>query len=268
MAQVAFMAPGLAASTHRCVQAALRRAGHEPAREQADLVVATWFAKPPELPQGTPAVRWWVGSDVLALRAGHTEPHSRDERLNWCGAPWLQQELAADGVAARVMPILPVWEPEPLPLAPEPVVLAYCPQGREQLYRWKALVAVAGRCPPIRFKVFRRDGPPPLPNLICVPGFVDHDTMRAAYAQARAVLRLVEHDGMSLSILEALGFGRHAVWSYPYPACHQAETVDEAARALRLAVAAPLNHAGVAAMRTLRLAADARLALYVQEALE
>jgi len=267
MAKVTFVAPGLAASTHRCVHAALRRAGHAATREQGELLVATWFDRPPGLAADTPTVRWWVGSDVLALQAGRTRPHRRDERLNWCGSPWLQHELAAEGVPARVMPILPVWEPQPLPLARDPAVLAYCPQGRERLYRWKALVAVAGRCPGIQFKVFRRDGPPPLPNLTCVPGFVDHDTLHTAYAAARAVLRLVEHDGMSLSILEALGFGRHAVWSYPYAACRQAESVDEAARAVRLAVAADVNDAGVAAMRSLRLAADAKLDLYVQEAL-
>ena len=287
MATVAFVAPGLATSTHRCVHAMVRRAGHEPVHDRPDLVIATWFDQSPpptghephdgekgtvpwkrggQSPSPT-VVRWWVGSDVLALQAGRTRPHSADERLNWAGSGLLVRELRALGVGARELPIVPHWEPEALPRAREPVVLLYCPQGREKLYRWKHLVAVAGRCPHVRFKVFRRTGPSPLPNLACVPGFAGREEMLEAYREARAVLRLVEHDGMSLSILEALGFGRHAVWTYPYPACHQAHTVGEAVAAVRRAVEADVNTAGVAAMETLRRAADAKLARYVEEAL-
>ena len=267
MARISFIAPGLAASTHQCVGAALRRAGHEPAWERPDLCIANWFGGTLELPDDVPAVRWWVGSDVLALQAGRTRPHCRDERLNWAGSDWLARELRAEGVAARVLPIVPDWAPEPLPRAGEPTVLLYCPQGRERLYRWGELLAVAERCRDIRFEVFRRSEPSPLANLTCVPGFVGRGEMRAAYGRARAVLRLVEHDGMSLSVLEALGFGRHVVWSYPYVACRQAGSVEEAVRAVRQSVVADANTAGAAAMASLRRAADARLDQYVRKAL-
>jgi len=265
MANVAFIAPGLAASTHQCVHAMLANARqHIATPDHADLAVANWFDGPPPC---NATVRWWVGSDVLALDRGRTRPHSTDERLNWAVSHPLVRELHALGVAARELPIVPHWEPEPLPRAADPLVLLYCPQGRESLYRWPDLVAVARRCPHVRFKVFRRPGPSPLPNLTCVPGFVGREAMLDAYRHARAVLRLVEHDGTSLSILEALGFGRHAIWSYPYPACTHATTVDEAVAAVHQAVEADLNTAGVAAMETLRRAAHARLAHYVEDAL-
>jgi len=263
MAKVSFVAPGLAECLHIHVRAMLGRAGHEVvAPADADLVIANWFG-------GTLSaidVRWWVGSDVLSLQRGKTEPQSTDERCNWASAHHLVHELALCGVAAREMPIVPNWEPEVLPRAERPVVLLYCPDGREDIYRWRDLLAVAERCPHLSFKVFRRSTPVPLPNVECVPGMIPHEAMRAEYQAARAVLRLMEHDGMSLSVLEALGFGRHAVWSYPYPACTQATTVDEAVVAIDRAVKADVNTAGVAAMETLRRAVHARLATYVEDA--
>jgi hypothetical protein len=266
--RVAFVAPGLAASTHDCVRAAIARSGHEAADGVADVAVATWFGgKPPaEFPRDVPLVRWWVGSDVLALRDGRTRPHSRDERLHWAGSPGLARELASLGVPARVLPILPHWEPTPLPRSAEPVVLAYCRAGREALYRWADTCAIAARCPDVQFRVFRQAGEGLPPNLTCIQDWVAHDQMRGEYARARAVLRLVEHDGTSLSILEALTFGRHALWSYPYPCCREVHAADEAVATLRAVLDADINHDGVEHVRALRRETDARMGEFLEDA--
>ena len=256
--RIAFVAPALAESTRECVRAALQRAGHDAVASpvEADLCLATWFGSRPPLPASTPLVRWWVGSDVLAALSEGTATHSRDERHNWVSHEPLGAELSSLGIGSRVLPILPAWEPEALPVASEPVVLLYCPDGREELYGWDRLVEVASRCPEVRFRVFRRKGPSPLGSIECVPGWTPHEQMRREYTNARAVLRLTSHDGMSLSVLEALGFGRHVIWTYPQPGCWHVESVDAAVEAVCGAVAGDINHAGVDEMRQLRQAAE------------
>jgi hypothetical protein len=40
--------------------------------------------------------------------------------------------------------------------------------------------------------------------------------------------RPARHDGLSFMVLEALGHGRHVLWSYPFPGCTLVKTAPEA----------------------------------------
>jgi hypothetical protein len=39
-------------------------------------------------------------------------------------------------------------------------------------------------------------------------------------------IRLAEHDGFALSVLEALSAGSEVIWKYPHPNCHQLSNVQ------------------------------------------
>jgi hypothetical protein len=106
----------------------------------------------------------------------------------------------------------------------------YLPATNLIAYDVEATLAVFRALPDVRFVVFGgyqlRD---PLPNVECV-GFV-HD-MPAFYRDVTVLLRLVHHDGLSHSVVEALSFVRYVVWTYPFAGAAAARTADEAATAI------------------------------------
>ena len=54
--------------------------------------------------------------------------------------------------------------------------------------------------------------------------------LRAFYQRASVIWRPVRHDGLSFMVREALGHGRHVLYSYSFPGCIQVRDT-EAARA-------------------------------------
>jgi hypothetical protein len=78
--------------------------------------------------------------------------------------------------------------------------------------------------------------------------------LREFFERATVVWRPVRHDGLSWMVLEALGHGRHVLWTYAFPGCTQtrsaADARDEIARlyALDQQKLLPLNSGGVAAI--------------------
>ena len=260
-----FVHSGLLEALGGYMRAAVGRA--EP--DAAQVCVATWFRGDPPAAAVSPAplVRWWVGTDVSLLAQGKTAAPARDAAHNWAVSPWLVDELGRLDVAARMMPILPTWEARALPLSAEPIVLAYAPEGREGQYRWQDILAVAEALPDVQFRAFRRSAPAARPNVTCLP-LAPHSAMPEEYARARAILRLTTHDGLSVSVLEAMCLGRHVVWSHPFPFCHYATTVDAAATALRNVLSDVPNHDGVNAFAILRRHFLCLVPIYLTAALE
>lgn len=184
---------------------------------------------------GKPLLMHWVGTDVV-----HAQDAEREGRLSrrviahathWADAPWLAEELAPLGVEAteQLLP-LPVHLGEPLPLPAAFQVLIYLPPAAHAAYDVTATFAVAEALPGIPFTLiggFQPDATPPnVQNL----GLVDD--MPSVYANSTVFLRLVHHDGMSHTVLEALSLGRHALWSYPFPGVLQVTGADAAVQAI------------------------------------
>src|SRR6266403_1239163 len=49
----------------------------------------------------------------------------------------------------------------------------------------------------------------------------------AFYKRASVVWRPVRHDGLSFMVLEALGHGRHVLWTYEFPGCVKVDGVSD-----------------------------------------
>jgi len=86
-----------------------------------------------------------------------------------------------------------------------------------------------------------RDGPVPnLPGNIRVHNRIPDLT--EYYRQASVVWRPTRHDGLSWMVMESLGYGRHVLWTYPFPGCIQAATASEAAAHIRRLFQMHLEH--------------------------
>ena len=205
---------------------------------------------------GKRLVLHWVGSDVLHARRAHARgalsPRLVRSARHLADAPWLAEELRELGIRAEVRS-LPVEMTlgAPLPLPERFAVLLYLPTQPSAGYDVSAAFDVVQACPDVPFLLVGGYRPPePMPNVRAL-GYVDD--MPSVYERTAVYLRLMRHDGLAHSVIEALSFGRYVLWSYPHPGVRQVRGVEEAVSAIReLRGAREPNLAGAEAARAYR----------------
>ncbi len=179
--------------------------------------------------RGIPVVVIWAGSDVQ--RAAR-EPQMLElikclSYTHLADGPWLVDELRALGLEARYVPVTAV---EPCTLAPLPdefSVFTYLPEPRRAFYGERTVYAIARGLPNVRFDVIGRGAPNPgAPSNVRFLGYVKE--MGACIDAHTALLRMPEHDGKSMLVLETLARARHVLWSYPFTAATRVRTATEA----------------------------------------
>ena len=186
---------------------------------------AFWHLLRLALPRAT-AVYYWIGTDVAqtldAMRAGTIPARTVRElhnSLHLADAQWLAEELRSMGIRASVqrLPGALTW-PDPLLPLPETFrVLTYIPDARYQFYGGIEILEAARKLPSIAFDVVGGNGtwiPNSLPNLV-FHGW--QNDLTPFYQKSSVVVRLVQHDGMGATAVEALLFGRHVLYTYPLP---------------------------------------------------
>ncbi len=166
-------------------------------------------------------VMFWCGSDTLSARkdyeAGRVHPWIA-ERIHWAGSPWLAEEVRAMGLQCEYVPTTWVDIPYVLPPMPEKFsVLAHLSSAaRVELYGIDHLFEVARRMPTVEFHVVGILPGETLsaPDNVTVHGRVP--SLVPFYQRTSVLWRPARHDGLSFVALEALGYGRHVLWSYPF----------------------------------------------------
>jgi hypothetical protein len=200
--------------------------------------------------RGKKVVFHWIGTDVLrAMRAAHRQerlisPKSLIKRMacsfvkkkftHWAVASWLQEELSTLGIRSSVVPIVsPLVDAKPLPMPEQFTVLSYLPDFRPAFYSADIVYQLAELNPDVRFIIIAaRKRLKNLPN-VEIHGRVDHRTMGSLYEESSCLVRLTEHDGLALTVLESLARGRYVIWSYDFPHVFKARTLAQAQKALR-----------------------------------
>jgi glycosyltransferase involved in cell wall biosynthesis len=59
-----------------------------------------------------------------------------------------------------------------------------------------------------------------IPKNVIFKGWVDHQEMKKYQREIPIFIRLTEHDGFSLSVLEAFAFGAEVIWTQPHELVH------------------------------------------------
>jgi len=181
-----------------------------------------------------PVLVVWAGSDVqiasehpfdlaVTMRRGYD---------NVAVAPWLVDELRTIGIEATTLAVGAVDAVDTIaPLPKRFRVLTYLPEPRRRFYGEDRVYAIARRMPGVEFVVLgpggRNSAAPPN---VTFAGHVEDVPRRID--DAAVLLRLTEHDGASVLVLEALARGRHVVWTHAYPGVHAARDENEAFEAL------------------------------------
>jgi hypothetical protein len=179
-------------------------------------------------------VMHWIGSDALEARAAASsrkaEPWILNSIHHWADSPWIFDEVTEMGLKCEYVPLPSTQIPGNLaPLPKEFTVLVYVPSVQSaELYGLDKILEAARALPSVRFNlVGLRDG-----RLNSLPRNIQlHERipdLTEYYKAATVVWRPTRHDGLSWMVCEALGHGRHVLWSYPFPGCTQVQSTAHA----------------------------------------
>lgn len=165
----------------------------------------------------------WIGTDVLIAGKKYLDTGKviNSDVINLAVSEELCKELRNIGVNSEYVPIVPPCIPyPPAPEMPKShAVLAYLPKGREDFYGWQQIKFLAGRFPNIPFYIVANDGleVKNIPSNIKFKGFLPHSELEKLYSQISILLRLTEHDGLPVMMLEAQGMGRKVIHYNNFP---------------------------------------------------
>lgn len=179
-------------------------------------------------------VMHWVGSDTVdeqkEVAEGKADPWVTHNICHWAESDWMVHEVQLLGLSCELVPLPSSRIPDgPSPLPREFSVLVYMPDARRsELYGLDRILQVVRELPHIPFElVGLLHGAIPDPPLnLKIYGRVPN--LAAFYRKASVVWRPVRHDGLSFMVLEALGHGRHVLWSYAFPGCVRVNCASEA----------------------------------------
>lgn len=164
----------------------------------------------------------WNGTDaLLAIERNANQTIDRkyiDYAVHFTDNPWMKEEIESVGVSVGLLEFKYVSNPE------EGIVeqydgirvASYVAQKRQEYYGLKKICILAQEFPAIPFDIYGMD----FPDFECPPnvafhGWVSAAEMAMAMKRSAIFLRLPEHDGFSVSVIEALGYGCEVIWTMP-----------------------------------------------------
>jgi len=189
---------------------------------------------------GKPVVRFWVGSDVLALMNSSRERRfakAMDHLTTANVVQWhnLKTELESFGIQSRVIPGPHARsDAEVLKQLPRRfTILAYLDDVRWTFYGGDIVLRLAKEHPEWLFLILdcSGTGQAPLENVTYL-GHVPDSEIESVYEKTSVLVRVTSHDGLPRMILEALARGRHVVWNQEFPHCRLANSFEEVTSAL------------------------------------
>jgi hypothetical protein len=175
----------------------------------------------------------WVGTDVMLavdrFNKGTIYRKYIDQAVHYTDSSWLQHELKSAGIDAGLIPYK--WlDVQPYSVEFEHIqVYSYIGKNREDFYGWQTIRLIALAHPEIPFIIAGSDGVGiiDIPENVQFKGWLNATEMKILRDASPIFIRLAEHDGFALSVLEALSAGSEVIWKYPHPQCHQLSNIQE-----------------------------------------
>jgi len=196
-------------------------------------------------------VCYWIGTDVLTVLRNKkarlaAKFSNRFIDIHLAGSPGLVDELKGIGIEALWMPVVPLAVTREVPPLPSSLtVLSYLPDSRPDFYGAATVRQLVEDFQDVNFMIVGSKGAGVTsPRNMTYLGW--QENMDKVYEHATVLLRIVEHDGLSLMVLEALARGRQVIWSQPFPHCYYAKDFTAAKVALSSIIKNPtLNYGGI-----------------------
>ncbi len=183
--------------------------------------------------KNVPLVMMWVGSDVQQAKMDIQNATARLDYLQYahhfCEVDWIQDELAAIGISARLQNFAAFKKQftlksfDKLKLS----VFSYINDRDPLFYGMNELITLAKHFPQINFEVVgtKAESFTPLPHNIHTHGWVQH--LNEYYDKCQVSIRFPDHDGLATVVLESLARGKQVLYKYPFPHCKHVPSLDK-----------------------------------------
>lgn len=179
---------------------------------------------------GKKVINHWIGSDVLVAKRGKTSKINQlfiDKNLS-CSS-LIKEELNEMGIRSTLIPIIPSGLKYDIAKMPaNHGVLVYLPEGKEEFYGLKYVELLANKFSNVLFYIVANTNSKLilLDNVIFM-GKLGLVEMEKLYDKISILLRLPEHDGLSLMLIEALAKGKKVIYKYDFPHVYTIKNEEE-----------------------------------------
>lgn len=167
-------------------------------------------------------VAHWVGSDIWQLQQMST--YHKKMLIQWLDNnidlhltefKLSQNELKAEGIESKILPIPPKKMFAPTPLPEKFTVAVYMPFQNQDNYMPAVLDDLTRKARNIEFKFFGDMSKGGKKGNVEYMGRLDENGMEKLISESSCLLRLCKHDGLAISTEEFLCAGRHVVTNVP-----------------------------------------------------
>jgi len=167
----------------------------------------------------------WQGTDaLLALQRNKNGTICRkyiDNAYHFVDSPWLESEVKSLRLHPKRVMFKPILVNTPMLKHETITVTTYISQTRKEFYGYNRVVELARAFPDYTFNVFGMHSvSKSYPLNINFWGWSSHEAFLSQLKKTSIFLRLVEHDGLSVSLLEALSYGCEVLSTMPFECCH------------------------------------------------
>ena len=182
--------------------------------------------------RGTERIENFIMNSIFWLKK------KRGGLIHLAVAPWLVDELSALHIPAALLPITTLDTCELGPVDSQEVkdvdFLSYVHLRRFNFYGGDKIVELARRWHMYQFLIIcadlteiPRDLAEQMPENVTLCPRVAWNTMPEFYRRSKFFIRYTNHDGLSLSVLEALYFKLGVLWTYDFPCTRKIETLEK-----------------------------------------
>jgi glycosyltransferase involved in cell wall biosynthesis len=167
----------------------------------------------------------WMGTDALLAmeryKKGVIFRKYLDYATHFVDSPWQQEEVKSLDLPIQIVPFKYGREIIPVERYEKMYVLTYIAAIRKVFYGWESVKAAANAFPSVEFRVVGMESDEAkFPSNIRLMGWLDAQNMAEELRNAPIFLRMTEHDGFSVSVIEALSVGAEVIWTHPSDCIH------------------------------------------------
>jgi hypothetical protein len=174
----------------------------------------------------------WMGTDaLLAMERFANKTIDRkymDYGHNFVDSEWLMDELKSIQLEPEYLHFKSV-EASPNGHTYEKItVVSYIAENRQEFYGMKRIAEIARKFPEIEFHLYGlNSSETPTTKNVIFHGWVKAEVFIEVLRKTPVFLRLTDHDGFSVSVIEALGCGCDVIMSLPFELTHLARNSEE-----------------------------------------
>lgn len=173
----------------------------------------------------------WIGSDVWQMQQMSTQTKrmfvdwiKNNVDVNLTEFKFTQKELEEEGIKSRILPLPPTKVNKVLPLPEKFTVAIYLPQVNKDFYSpivktengdVNVIDEISKKCRDVNFKIFGDYTQTGVRGNVEYMGRLNEVEMDKLIADSSCLLRLVKHDGLSITVEEFITAGRRIITNIP-----------------------------------------------------